>query len=143
MLLRMWQARPRSGCGLFSAACLRVQACQRRPRHSRHPSLSRPPIDYVHGPLHGLDPEPLQKLRRLAGNFCRTYQKLSTVTAFRAIVRITDPQFVQGWSYRPLRTREGRAAMATLRLTQRRTLTRRHWPVEKPPASPVSKVLQA
>jgi hypothetical protein len=28
----------------------------------RHPSLSRPPIDHVHGPLHGLDAEPLQKL---------------------------------------------------------------------------------
>jgi type 1 fimbriae regulatory protein FimB/type 1 fimbriae regulatory protein FimE len=45
-----------------AAACLRVQARQRRPRHSRHPSLSRPPIDYVHGPLHGLDAEPIQKL---------------------------------------------------------------------------------
>ena len=45
-----------------AAACLRVQARQRRPRHSRHPSLSRPPIDHVHGPLHGLDSEPIQKL---------------------------------------------------------------------------------
>jgi hypothetical protein len=38
------------------------QARQRRPRHSRHPSLSRPPIDHVHGPLHGLDAESIQKL---------------------------------------------------------------------------------
>ena len=45
-----------------AAARLRVQARQRRPRHSRHPSLSRPPIDHVHGPLHGLDTEPVQKL---------------------------------------------------------------------------------
>jgi integrase len=45
-----------------AAACLRVQARQRRPRHSRHPSLSRPPIDHVHGPLHCLDAEPVQKL---------------------------------------------------------------------------------
>ena len=45
-----------------AAACLRVQARQRRQRHSRHPSLSRPPIDHVHGPLHGLDSEPIQKL---------------------------------------------------------------------------------
>src|SRR5262249_51392176 len=45
-----------------AAACLRVQARQRRPRHSRHPSLSRPPIDHVHGPLHGLDAEPVQNL---------------------------------------------------------------------------------
>jgi len=30
--------------------------------HSRHPSLSRPPVDHVHGSLHGLDAEPLQKL---------------------------------------------------------------------------------
>jgi integrase len=45
-----------------AAACLRVQARQRRPRHSRHPSLSRAPIDHVHGALHGLDAEPVQKL---------------------------------------------------------------------------------
>jgi integrase len=45
-----------------AAAYLRVQARQRRPRHARHPSLSRPPIDHVHGPLHGLDAEPIQKL---------------------------------------------------------------------------------
>ena len=45
-----------------AAACLRVQARQRRPRHSRHPSLSRPPINHVHGPLHGLDAESVQKL---------------------------------------------------------------------------------
>ena len=38
-----------------------LREAQRRPRHSRHPSLSRPPIDHVHGPLHGLDAEPLQK----------------------------------------------------------------------------------
>ena len=31
-----------------AAARLRVQARQRRPRHSRHPSLSRPPLDHVH-----------------------------------------------------------------------------------------------
>jgi hypothetical protein len=41
---------------------LRLQARQRRPRHSRHPSLFRPPIDHVHGPLHGHDAEPVQKL---------------------------------------------------------------------------------
>ena len=46
----------------LTAACLRVQARQRWPRHSRHPSLSRPPIDHVHSPLHGLDAEPVQKL---------------------------------------------------------------------------------
>ena len=45
-----------------AAACLRVQARQRRPRHSRHPSLSRPPINHVHGPLHGLDAKSVQKL---------------------------------------------------------------------------------
>ena len=39
-----------------------VQARQRRPRHSRHRSLSRPPIDHVHGLLYGLDAEPIQKL---------------------------------------------------------------------------------
>jgi integrase len=44
------------------AARLRLQARQRRPRHSRHPGLSRPPIDHVHGSLHGLDAEPVQKL---------------------------------------------------------------------------------
>jgi Phage integrase family len=38
-----------------AAARVRLQARQRWPRHSRHPSLSRPPIDYVHGPLHSLD----------------------------------------------------------------------------------------
>ena len=38
-----------------AAARLRVQARQRRPRHSRHPSLSRPPLNHVHGPLYGLD----------------------------------------------------------------------------------------
>jgi integrase len=45
-----------------AATCLRVQARQRRSRHARHPSLSRPPIDHVHSPLHGLDAEPVQKL---------------------------------------------------------------------------------
>jgi integrase len=40
-----------------AAARLRLQARQRRPRHARHPSLSRPPIDHVHGPLHGFDAE--------------------------------------------------------------------------------------
>jgi integrase len=44
-----------------AAPCLRVQARQRRPRHSRHPSLSRAPLDHVHSALHGLDAEPLQK----------------------------------------------------------------------------------
>jgi hypothetical protein len=29
---------------------------------TRHPSLSRPPIDHFHGPLHGLDAEPIQEL---------------------------------------------------------------------------------
>jgi type 1 fimbriae regulatory protein FimB/type 1 fimbriae regulatory protein FimE len=37
------------------AARLRVQARQRRPRHSGDPSLSRPPVDHVHGPLYGFD----------------------------------------------------------------------------------------
>ena len=34
-----------------AAARLRVQARQRRPRHSRHPGLSRPPLHHVHGSL--------------------------------------------------------------------------------------------
>ena len=34
----------------------------RWPRHSRDPGLSRPPLDHVHGPLHGFDAEPIQKL---------------------------------------------------------------------------------
>jgi hypothetical protein len=57
-----------------AAACLRVQARQRRARHSRHPSLSRALIDHVHGALHGLDPEPIQEL--LEGlTFKVSYQK--------------------------------------------------------------------
>jgi integrase len=44
-----------------AAARLRVQARQRRPRHSRHPSLSRPPLDHVHGPLHGFDAQSVQE----------------------------------------------------------------------------------
>ena len=51
-----------------AAARLRVQARQRRPRHSRHPSLSRPPLDHVHGPLHGFDAQSVQEfLERLSG----------------------------------------------------------------------------
>jgi integrase len=45
-----------------AAARLRVQARQRWPRHSRHPSLSRPPLDHVHGPLYGFDTQSVQEL---------------------------------------------------------------------------------
>ena len=41
-------------------ARLRVQARQRRPRRSRHPGLSRAPLDHVHGPLYGFDAQSVQ-----------------------------------------------------------------------------------
>jgi integrase len=43
-----------------AAPRLRVQARQRRPRHSRHPSLPRPPLDHVHGSLHRFDVQSVQ-----------------------------------------------------------------------------------
>ena len=49
-----------------AAARLRVQARQRRPRHSRHPSLPRPPLDHVHRPIRRLDAQSVQEfLERL------------------------------------------------------------------------------
>jgi integrase len=39
-----------------AAARLRVQARPRRPRHSRHPSLPRPPLNHVHRALYALTP---------------------------------------------------------------------------------------
>src|SRR5262249_55156641 len=69
-----------------AAACLRVQARRRRPRHSRHPSLSRPPIDHVHGPLHCLDAEPLQKLLEgLAFQASRIERQLSPTSECRCV----------------------------------------------------------
>jgi hypothetical protein len=44
-----------------AAARLRVQARQRRPRHSRHSGLSRPPIDHVHRALYGFDTPSVQE----------------------------------------------------------------------------------
>jgi integrase len=43
-----------------AAARLRVQARQRRARHSRHPGLSRAPFDHVHRPVHGFDAQSVQ-----------------------------------------------------------------------------------
>jgi len=69
-----------------AAACLRVQARQRRPRHSRYPSLSRPQIDHVHGPLHGLDPEPVQKLLEgLTFQASRIERQLSPTSECRCV----------------------------------------------------------
>jgi hypothetical protein len=49
-----------------AAARLRVQARQRRPRHSRNPSLPRAPLDHVHGSLYGFDTQSVQEfLERL------------------------------------------------------------------------------
>ena len=44
-----------------AAARLRVQARQRRPRHSRHPSLSRAPLNYVHRALYGFETKSVQE----------------------------------------------------------------------------------
>jgi integrase len=51
-----WPGRawPRNSPFSFIPTCCGTpagQARQRRPRHSRHPSLSRAPLDHVHGPL--------------------------------------------------------------------------------------------
>jgi Phage integrase family len=74
-----------------AAACLRVQARQRRPRHSRHSSLSRPPIDHVDGPLHGLDAEPLQKLLEgLTSQASRIKRRLSGVSGVKRPNRTMD-----------------------------------------------------
>jgi integrase len=55
-----------------AAARLRVHARQRRPRHSRHPSLSRPPLNHVHGPLYGFDTQSVQEfLERLTPCSCQ------------------------------------------------------------------------
>ena len=43
-----------------AAACLWVQTRQRRPGYSRHPSLSRPPLDHVHSSLYGFDAQSVQ-----------------------------------------------------------------------------------
>ena len=45
-----------------AASRLRLQARQRRPRYSRHPSLSRPSLDHVHSPVHGFDTQSVQEL---------------------------------------------------------------------------------
>ena len=42
-------------------ARLRVQARQRRPRHSRHPSLSRALLGYFHRALYGFETKPIQE----------------------------------------------------------------------------------
>jgi Outer membrane protein beta-barrel domain len=45
-----------------AGARLRVQARQRRPRHSCHSGLSRPPFDHVHRALYGFDTQSIQEL---------------------------------------------------------------------------------
>ena len=45
-----------------AAARLRVQARQRRPRHSCHSGLSRPPLNHVHRALYGFDTQSVQEL---------------------------------------------------------------------------------
>jgi integrase len=66
-------ARAGRGCEIHlsrsfphAATCLRVQARQRRPRHSRHPSLSRAPLYHVHSSLYCFDAQSVQEfLERL------------------------------------------------------------------------------
>jgi hypothetical protein len=59
--LRLREAAPTS-VNVTVGKRSREYLTDREARHSRHPSLSRPPIDHVHGSLHGLDAEPVQKL---------------------------------------------------------------------------------
>ena len=50
------------------------------------PSLFGPPIDHVHGPLHGLDAEPVQKLLEgLAFQASRIERQLSPTSECRCV----------------------------------------------------------
>jgi hypothetical protein len=74
-----------------AAVGMRVQARQRRPRHSRHSSLSRPPIDHVYGALHGLDAEPVQELLEgLTFQASRIKRQLNPTSEFPCAVELVS-----------------------------------------------------
>jgi hypothetical protein len=59
---QIWEAAFTENIDVFQGAAATQTAGIAQPSGDCHSSLSRPPIDHVHGSLHGHDAEPVQKL---------------------------------------------------------------------------------